>query len=102
MQNESENLLVEIVSDIRKKLEEIAASSRVWLTPEQLASYIGLSANTIYQYVSKGRIPYFKIPHSSKLLFRKTDIDDWVAGNKNMSSTEHEAREAADEIWGKI
>ena len=72
----------------------------VWLTPKQLSKYIGLSQSTIYQYVSRGNIPFHRIPNSSKILFKRTEIDNWVQGEE--TDNEQGARNRADEIWDTI
>ena len=102
MQRESKNTLIGILTDIQKKLEVIAAASRDWLTPEQLASYIGLSVSTIYQYVSNRKIPFHKIPGSSKLLFQRNEIDAWIQGDVDVKDDQIHAEKVVDEIWEKI
>ena len=102
MQSASEHLLIEILSDIRKKLETMSAASRVWMTPDQLALYLGLSVQTIYQYVSNRKIPFYKIPGSSKLLFHKQEVDGWICGNQKCKDRVSDAKKVADEIWEQV
>lgn len=90
----------EILFKILKTLERIPIYQRNWLTPEQAGEYLGLSTNTIYQYVSKRKIPFRKIPNSTKLLFKRSDIDQWIEGKK--INSESESQKIAGEIWKNV
>jgi excisionase family DNA binding protein len=93
--------LKEILDEIRDNMKDLSLYSRVWLNPQQLAQYIDLSKNTIYQYVQKNRIPFHKIPGSSRILFNRLEIDAWIAGRaipENRISPE--AR--AEAIWDSL
>jgi len=48
---------------------------REWMKVREVAEYLGVSVGTIYNYVSKR-----KIPHSKKggLKFSKSEIDEWM------------------------
>jgi len=50
------------------------------MSVDQLSDYLGLKKNTIYQYVFKNKIPYKKIPGSSKLIFSRSEVDAWIEG----------------------
>ena len=43
-----------------------------------LAEYLGIKLNTVRQYVSRDKIPYFKMPGSRSVRFRKAEIDAWM------------------------
>lgn len=45
------------------------------LDVEGAAEHLDLSTHTIYQYVSKGRIPYLK--KGGRLYFRRSALDEW-------------------------
>jgi excisionase family DNA binding protein len=84
-------------NSLSEKIENLCLSGRTWLTPMQVADYLGLSVNTVYQYVSKGRIPSHKIPNSTKLIFNRQEIDEWIFGkNKN------ESESTAEQIWQSL
>lgn len=82
------------------KLDSLELSNRNWLTPIQLADYLGLSVNTVYQYVSKAKIPFHKIPRSSKLIFSRKEIDHWVEGDE--SGADNNPIEIVGEIWKSV
>ena len=54
------------------------ATSQKWMNVDQTAHYLGLSAKTIYQYVSDRRIPFVKIPSSNQVRFNRIRIDEWM------------------------
>lgn len=79
------------------KIDNLALSGRNWLTIEHLAEYLGLSVHTIYQYVHKNKIPFHKIPSSTKLVFKRYEIDCWIEGKDPGSDTI--ASKRANDIW---
>jgi excisionase family DNA binding protein len=93
-----ENLLEKILSEIRSANKQYT----VWLTIEELSSYIGLKVSTIYQYVNRDRIPYMKIPGSNKLIFRRKDIDAWISLGNHSRIEKEKARLESSRIWSKI
>jgi len=60
---------------------------------EEVAEYVGLEKQTIYQYVSHRKIPYVKIPGSNRLRFDREKIDEWLQSG---------AAETVDELVGDI
>lgn len=50
------------------------------MTVEELANYIGASTVKVYSMVRGNEIPHYKI--GSKILFRKSTIDQWIAGQE--------------------
>ena len=46
------------------------------LNLKQLAEYINYSEPAIYKMIAQAEIPAYKL--SGKLLFKKTEIDDWL------------------------
>ncbi len=47
-----------------------------YLTHKMLVKYIGLGSSTIYRLKSENKIPYRKI--GKRLLYVKSEIDDWI------------------------
>ena len=47
---------------------------------EMLARYLMMSKNTIRQYVSRGKIPFIKVPGSNLVRFSKVAVDEWMMG----------------------
>jgi excisionase family DNA binding protein len=55
--------------------ERLARSDRL-LTAKELAGLLAVSPKTLYNYVSRNLIPYYKI--ESNVRFRGQDIADWL------------------------
>ena len=98
--------LEKILNTIVCELKLIKNLEQNWLTVEGLSSYIGLKVSTIYQYVNNNKIPFKKLPGSSKLIFSKQEIDRWIElGNINDEAKEvalEEATKTSVELWKKI
>lgn len=63
------------------------------MTKRQVAEFSGYAYNTINQYVSEGKIPYFRAAHGGrKILFRKKEIEEWLFSNKNETIQEFKER----------
>lgn len=91
----SENELNAVVEKaVVKALSEYTPSpptiptTEEWLTVDQLASYIHFKKPTIYGYVSDKRIPHCKM--GKILLFRKSEIDQWLMTARQSTKTEIE------------
>jgi excisionase family DNA binding protein len=51
----------------------------------QASNYLGVSADTMYRYVSEGMVPAFKLGNRWKL--RKSVLDRWMERKMSMSRT---------------
>lgn len=91
-----------ILSDILIELRSLRKQYHTWLNVDELSKYLGLKASTIYQYVNQNRIPYKKIPGSSKLLFSRSKIDQWIENGNHYAETNHKAKLEANRIWDEI
>lgn len=52
------------------------AESREVMNIREAAQYLGISADTLYKYVSEEKIPAFKLGNRWK--FKKTILDAWM------------------------
>jgi excisionase family DNA binding protein len=55
--------------------ERLARYDRL-LTAKELADILAISPKTLYSYVTRGMIPYFKI--ESNVRFRARDVAEWL------------------------
>jgi len=55
------------------------------LTPDQLAHYLHVAKQWVYERVSRGEIPYFKA--GKHLRFRKFEIDRWIEGQSRPATS---------------
>ena len=101
-----ESLVEQRLDEIIKMLDSLRTRSAKWLTIEMLSYYIGLSKATIYQYVSKNRIPYHKIPGSSRLLFLRVEIDEWIIKgggvHESIAKEQKYAKKFVDDLFEKL
>lgn len=56
------------------------------LNIQQLSKYLNYSKPAIYKMVGESSIPYYKV--HSKLLFKKSEIDEWLLVFKQPTTTE--------------
>lgn len=54
-----------------------------WLSVQEIAQYLGISKETVYRWLDKGKIPAHKIGKQWK--FKTDQIDQWVTEGKASS-----------------
>jgi len=47
-----------------------------WLNVAEIAEHLGVSRDTVYNWIAHRGMPAHKVGHLWK--FRKTEVDDWV------------------------
>lgn len=57
-----------------------------WVSLEEIAKHMGLSKDTIRNYIKKGQIPYYRIGKQYK--FKISEIDTWIESGKSASISE--------------
>lgn len=63
------------------------ADNDKYLTLAELCSYLGISRSLGYKLSHRCAIPKFK-PTGGHLLFKRSDVDQWVNDHRIMSETE--------------
>ncbi|QEN03350.1 DNA-binding protein [Thiospirochaeta perfilievii] len=67
------------------------------LNAKEAAKYLGnLSIHCIYKYSSQGIIP--KLKHTGKLLFLKSDLDDFIIKNRVSTHTINQISRSIKEV----
>ena len=61
------------------------------LTIKEVAEYLKVTERTLYRLAQEGGIPAFKVGSSWR--FKRTDIDEWIEGQKTGSNRRDGARE---------
>jgi excisionase family DNA binding protein len=56
------------------------------MSPEQAASYLNVARATVYKWIHEGVIPYNKIPGSSLVRFRVSELDRWIEEGRDRSN----------------
>lgn len=54
-----------------------------WVNLEEIADHMGLSKDTIRNYIKKDQIPYYRIGKQYK--FKISEIDAWIESGKSAS-----------------
>jgi len=54
-----------------------------WLSVQEIAQYLGISKETVYRWLDKGKIPAHKIGKQWK--FKTDQVDQWVTEGKASS-----------------
>lgn len=57
-----------------------------WVSLEDIADHMGLSKDTIRNYIKKQQIPYYRIGKQYK--FKISEIDAWIESGKSASIAE--------------
>lgn len=73
---------VPVIDQADDVFERLAKCDRL-LTARELGDILAISPKTLYNYVTRGMIPYFKI--ESNVRFRARDVAEWLrqhSGNR--------------------
>ena len=54
-----------------------------WANLEEIANHVGLSKDTIRNYIKKDQIPFYRIGKQYK--FKFSEIDAWIESGKSAS-----------------
>lgn len=57
-----------------------------WVSLEKIAEHMGLSKDTIRNYIKKQQMPYYRIGKQYK--FKISEIDTWIESGKSASIAE--------------
>ena len=47
-----------------------------WLSVDEIAAYLGIKRDTVYNWIAKKQMPAYRMGRLWK--FRKEDVDEWV------------------------
>ncbi|MBI5060545.1 helix-turn-helix domain-containing protein [candidate division KSB1 bacterium] len=63
---------------LRELRTRVSADPKRWLSPEEVAVYLGISRSRVYQYVREGTMPGHYLPDSSLIRLDRNELDNWV------------------------
>ncbi len=72
--------------------KSVDSPAKQWISVKEVADYMGLKPATVYQYVSERRIPFHKVPGSSLVRFKVSEIDEWMASGRVETKEEYLTR----------
>jgi excisionase family DNA binding protein len=74
---------IPVVGQADDVFERLARCDRL-LTAKELANILAISPKTLYNYVTRGMIPYFKI--ESNVRFRAREVAEWLRQHSGRSA----------------
>ena len=76
----------EVLDSILNKLNRLEMAvhhkSKPFLTIDEASQYTGIPKQTLYQFTSKGRIPFHKL-NDRRLYFSIDDLNEFILNNNN-------------------
>jgi len=60
-----------------------------WLISDQAAQYLDIKLPTLYKWVRERRIPFYKVPGSRKLKFKREELDQLIESGRVQTVEEH-------------
>ena len=79
------------VAERLDRIETLLLSQKTVLMVDECAAYTGYTKNHIYRLTSQRAIPFYK-PMGGKIVFRKSEIDEWLLRNRQATATEIDSR----------
>ena len=87
-----------------RKLEDMAEIMSLYhdqpLTIERASEYLGIKKNTLYQWMHKSKIPYYK-PAGKRVFFSRLELNKWAFIHKIFTEEELETKVNNYVLWGK-
>lgn len=69
------------------------------LNINEVSELSGFSKNTLYKFTSLNQIPFFK--RGSKVLFKRSEIEDWLLSSKQLTTEESSDKLDSDLMRGR-
>ncbi len=71
-------------------------STEKWLSVEEISDHLGISKETVYRWLDRGKIPSNRIGKLWK--FKASEVDEWVktGGATDNHLIDHQGRSAGD------
>ena len=58
-------------------MNDSVMNSANWLSLDEIATYLGVSRDTVRNWIKKNKMPAYKVGHLWK--FKRSEVDDWIA-----------------------
>ncbi len=85
------NIQISITEKLDTIIKLLNRFDRPHLGVIEASEYLGIGVSTIYTFVNKRQIPFYK--PKGRLYFRKNELDEWIFQNRY--STDYEIRQKA-------
>lgn len=100
--DDDKQAIKDLLNNILHELRNMRKQNSPWFNVDEVADYLGLKVNTIYQYINQKRIPYRKVPGSSRLIFSRLEIDAWIKNGPTNQDKEEVVESEVDRIWNNL
>ena len=65
-----------------------------WLSVDEIAKHLGISKETVYRWIERGRIPAHKVGKLWK--FKATEVDQWVTSGEAAQEDDSQPTKTSD------
>ncbi|MBD3289208.1 helix-turn-helix domain-containing protein [candidate division KSB1 bacterium] len=89
---------VRILGEMLAIMKSFRSENKEHMTPDEVADYLNIEKNTLYQHTRKKEIPFHKRPGGRNLIFVRAEIDAWLQKRGNLETAQEQAKKKADEI----
>ena len=80
---------LKVLDQIKALLKKQNIYKKDILSLKEATSYLDVSASFLYKLTSDEKVTFFK-PNGKLIYFRKSDLDNWLLQNSNVSTGEME------------
>ncbi len=77
----------EQVQTSREEWTKSLDPSKVFMTVDEAAAYLGMSKSAIYKITSKREIAFYS-PGGKKIYFKRSEVDAWIESGRTASDKE--------------
>ena len=70
-------------------MSETQGMDKRWLFSEEACNYLGIKPPTLYKWVKENRIPVYRIDGSSKLYFKRSELDQVIEAGRVETKDEY-------------
>ncbi|PRP68277.1 helix-turn-helix domain-containing protein [Nonlabens agnitus] len=86
-----QEIILQKLANIETMLQEQNLLKKEVLNLNEAAAYLDISASHLYKLTSQKQIPHF-CPQGKKLYFNRTELDQWLQRNRQITTDEIDAQ----------
>jgi len=85
--------IMSAISEIKTQLERLNSLQSEYLSLEEAAKFLKMSKSTLYKHTHRRTVPFYQ-PHGKLIVFKKSELQDWVEGKQtnNLKTSSHEPK----------
>ena len=84
-----EEMILNKLSEIANKLDEQNLLQKTVLNFNEACTHLDVSQSHLYKLTSTRQVPHF-CPQGKKLYFKRTELDEWLQRNRQLTAEELE------------